>query len=126
MGDSRASALKTSGLDGVATRSLSRSILSGRTAAQASQHRYDAAVCNSDDDLLGFNEYAKGLAEILSTPPIPLTVGIYGQWGEGKTSFACLLRHHLQSVAHEQPLNGSTSRLGSTRLLKLSGATCSH
>lgn len=43
----------------------------------------------TDEDYLGFQPYAEGLAGLLlhsKTQP-PLTIGIYGRWGQGKSSF---------------------------------------
>jgi hypothetical protein len=61
---------------------------------------YDRAVNWPADDLLGIAEYAEDLAGLLLEPGSPLTVGIYGAWGEGKTSFANLIEHY---VMHREP-----------------------
>ena len=39
-------------------------------------------------DLLGFQRYAEVIAEIISAPctNTPLTIGVFGPWGSGKTS----------------------------------------
>ncbi|MEU4426615.1 P-loop NTPase fold protein [Actinoplanes sp. NPDC024001] len=56
----------------------------------------DAPVRKPDDDLLEMDGYAADLAEQLATDPLPFTLGLYGSWGEGKTTFAHLIEHHLR------------------------------
>ncbi|MBN1666012.1 MAG: AAA family ATPase [Anaerolineales bacterium] len=50
-------------------------------------------------DLLNFNRYAKPIAELIRTPETqtPLTIGIYGCWGSGKTTLMELIRSQLPS-----------------------------
>jgi hypothetical protein len=59
---------------------------------------YDAPVEEPANDLLGFAEYARGLSRAILEPPNPQTIGIYGVWGEGKTSFVNLIRHELAAL----------------------------
>ena len=42
----------------------------------------------ADEDQLNFAPYAKTLAEITGDPDTdtPLTIGVFGGWGQGKTS----------------------------------------
>jgi len=47
-------------------------------------------------DCLGFSAYVDALAEIITKPAItPVTVGVFGDWGSGKTSLMRMLRKHL-------------------------------
>lgn len=43
--------------------------------------------CESDGDMLGYDLYSSALADILSEPTMqpPICVGLYAQWGSGKS-----------------------------------------
>ncbi|HLL47040.1 MAG TPA: P-loop NTPase fold protein [Longimicrobiaceae bacterium] len=58
----------------------------------------DAPVRDPDDDLLGTAPYARTLAEFIYTIEPPFTVGIYGEWGSGKTSFVNFVEHFLRQA----------------------------
>ncbi|HEX6097889.1 MAG TPA: P-loop NTPase fold protein [Thermoanaerobaculia bacterium] len=50
------------------------------------------------DDCLGFSSYVESLADVCLEPEIaPLTVGIFGSWGSGKTSLMQMLRAHIDA-----------------------------
>ncbi len=52
------------------------------------------------DDCLGFSSYVESLADVcLEADIAPLTVGIFGSWGSGKTSLMKMLRQRID----EQP-----------------------
>ncbi|MBF9132738.1 hypothetical protein I0C86_27835 [Plantactinospora sp. S1510] len=55
----------------------------------------DLPVLEPNDDLLEMKGHADDLAARLAEDPLPFTLGIYGAWGEGKTTFAHLVKHHL-------------------------------
>jgi KAP family P-loop domain len=55
------------------------------------------------DDCLGFSSYVESLAEVCLEPEIaPLTVGIFGSWGSGKTSLMQMLRAHIDACAAKE------------------------
>lgn len=56
----------------------------------------EAPLDHPDQDLLAVAPHAQMLAEFLGTAELPFTVGIYGAWGSGKTTFANLLVHYLR------------------------------
>jgi hypothetical protein len=76
---------------------------SARAVAPHDGHPYDAPVEQPEHDLLGFVEYARGLCRVILERPKPLTIGVYGIWGEGKTSFVYLIRHALNALFNERP-----------------------
>ena len=53
-----------------------------------------------ETDLLGYEPFARTLAEFLSASelPTPYCVGIYGSWGTGKSSFMAMMRRHLSEA----------------------------
>lgn len=59
----------------------------------------EAAIQLEDEDLLNFYPYAKKIKEVIqgySSNPQPLTIGIYGKWGSGKTSMLNLVERHIE------------------------------
>ena len=56
----------------------------------------EAPLEHPDQDLLAVAPHAQMLAEFLGRAELPFTVGIYGAWGSGKTTFANLLVHYLR------------------------------
>ena len=57
----------------------------------------DEPICSTDKDEFGYTAYADILAERISKAPTPITVGIFGAWGSGKTSLMNLLKKALES-----------------------------
>jgi hypothetical protein len=53
---------------------------------------------HADQDLLGVATHAKKLATLIARAALPLTVGIYGPWGAGKTSFANIVVDELAKL----------------------------
>ena len=52
----------------------------------------------ADEDRLGVARHAHKLAEMLEDVELPFTIGIYGPWGAGKTSFANFLVDDLTKL----------------------------
>jgi predicted KAP-like P-loop ATPase len=52
---------------------------------------FDAPINNPDDDLFGMASYAEKLSYFIDSVEPPFTIGIYGQWGDGKSSFVNLV-----------------------------------
>ena len=55
----------------------------------------DQDIMYPSDDLFDMSIYAEKLSIYLETVITPFTVGVYGKWGEGKTSFVNLLKYYL-------------------------------
>ncbi len=62
----------------------------------------DRPIERPDEDLLGRSPFAKNIADqILHTPDKgSLRIGIYGGWGEGKTSILRLIANELEKNGH--------------------------
>lgn len=60
------------------------------------------------DDCLGFSSYVESLADVCLEPEIaPLTVGIFGSWGSGKTSLMRMLRAHIEARTPKDGADGN-------------------
>lgn len=57
----------------------------------------DEPIDTISDDKLNYNKYSMGLAKFVSECETPLTIGLQGQWGTGKTSLMKLLKSELQN-----------------------------
>lgn len=51
----------------------------------------------ADQDRLNFEDFAPALHDILRDAQTPLTVGVFGPWGSGKTSLMRMLRNKLDA-----------------------------
>lgn len=61
----------------------------------------EEAISGKDlsEDFFNFNVYANKIKELIqknSNNPNPLVIGIYGKWGEGKSSFTNLIRDKIE------------------------------
>lgn len=59
----------------------------------------DKPINNTDDDALNFSPYADKIKKIIQgygNQTDPLVIGIYGKWGEGKTSLLNLLKKQIE------------------------------
>lgn len=53
---------------------------------------------DTERDCLGYQSYVHVLAELCTHPDLaPLTLGIFGSWGSGKTSLMRMLRTHIEA-----------------------------
>ena len=57
----------------------------------------DREIQKSADDKLNFSQYSRVLSDIARSADTPLTVGVFGPWGSGKTSLMRLVEQDLQT-----------------------------
>jgi formylglycine-generating enzyme required for sulfatase activity len=50
------------------------------------------------DDMLGFDVYKPALMDIIQNAETPLTVGVFGTWGSGKTSLLRMLEKEIREM----------------------------
>ncbi len=57
------------------------------------------------EDKLGFAPYAKTISQIILDDNVetPLTIGIFGSWGSGKTTLMRMVEHQIQEAALQTP-----------------------
>jgi len=55
----------------------------------------DQAKLSSQEDLLEIEKYTKGLIKFIDNSATPITIGIQGEWGSGKTSLLNTIREEL-------------------------------
>ncbi|HEV7587256.1 MAG TPA: P-loop NTPase fold protein [Longimicrobium sp.] len=60
----------------------------------------DQPLNDPEQDLLGVASHAAVMARLVRTVPTPFTIGIYGEWGTGKTTFVRFVEHYLE---HDRP-----------------------
>lgn len=64
----------------------------------------DAAIIRKEDDLLNYYPYAEKIQKVIqgyANNPEPLTIGIYGKWGAGKSSLLNLIERHIE-IFHKE------------------------
>lgn len=62
-------------------------------------------INNHDEDLFNFKHYSdkvKRIIQLNSSNNEPLTIGIYGKWGEGKTSFLNLIKYNIEHFEKDE------------------------
>jgi predicted KAP-like P-loop ATPase len=67
----------------------------------SNHHISDTPINNPDNDLLGMKSHAEMLGKFISEITPPFIIGVYGQWGEGKTSYVDLTRYYLERVKNK-------------------------
>jgi hypothetical protein len=62
----------------------------------------------ADEDQLNFAPYAQTLAEVIAdgSTQTPLTIGVFGSWGSGKTSLMAMIKRRLDALRREGRRSG--------------------
>jgi formylglycine-generating enzyme required for sulfatase activity len=68
----------------------------------------DRAISDASEDRFGFRDYASVLTDRTLEARTPLTIGIFGRWGSGKTSLMKLMESELKRRAAEEYLDLKT------------------
>jgi hypothetical protein len=80
--------------------SLMAGIQSARSSSSSHINQAEMTELVTDsftfEDRLGYRNYVQALGEVIRTVNTPLTVGVFGPWGSGKTTFMKLLQNHLE------------------------------
>jgi hypothetical protein len=69
--------------------------MSPDAGAATDERTSDQPLAHPDQDLLGVASHAAELARLVSSTPTPFTIGVYGEWGAGKTTFVRFVEHYL-------------------------------
>ncbi len=64
------------------------------------KHPADLPVTETGEDWLGFGQYVEGLTSLIEETQTPFMLGVYGDWGVGKTSLMRLLQQSLEKKKH--------------------------
>lgn len=59
-----------------------------------------AELGNARTDALGFAAYARAIARVIAGTRVPLTIGIFGEWGTGKTSLMRMIERDVREASH--------------------------
>ena len=62
----------------------------------------DQPIKGGDHDALGLNEYANALSAFILSAETPITIGIQGDWGSGKSSMMYLIEQKIQAESQNQ------------------------
>ena len=71
----------------------------------------DQPIISLTDDQLGFAKYAYILADFVAHCDTPMTVGIHGEWGSGKSSLANMIWHFLRERKADWDQNDDLQRI---------------
>jgi hypothetical protein len=73
--------------------------LTDRQPTEAPDYRPDRPIENVRDDMLDFREEARATAELICLQQSgPLAIGLFGDWGSGKSSFLRLLQFEIDEL----------------------------
>jgi putative protein kinase ArgK-like GTPase of G3E family len=71
-----------------------------------------------EDDILETKRYAESLKDTILNAPTPFNIGLYGEWGSGKSSIIKTAQAQLESNK-DQKLNLSFMMLGNMQMILL-------
>ena len=72
--------------------------MSNSNSSSQDDHSWtDREISTKEDDRFGFQDYAEVLAGRILEAGTPLTIGLFGSWGSGKTSLMRLIDAELMT-----------------------------
>jgi hypothetical protein len=84
------------------TRLVRRTAVPSRPAVaaglQSTALNRDASPRLRDEDDFGHDDYARAAAQVLTSAPAPFTLGIFGDWGIGKTAIIGAVGDHVREA----------------------------
>jgi len=69
----------------------------------------DQPIKDSNSDLLDAEKYATALSKFVMESDTPLTIGMQGEWGTGKTSLMYMLKEKIENMSEEENYAIATS-----------------
>ena len=56
----------------------------------------DSPISKLEEDFLNIEKYSKSLSRFIQSSDTPITIGLQGEWGTGKTSLMSLILKNKQ------------------------------
>ena len=82
----------------------------------------DQPIRNVKSDLLESEKYANALSSFILESDTPLTIGMQGEWGTGKTSLMYMIKEKLEGFAQEEDYAIATSWVNTWEYSMFKGA----
>ena len=82
----------------------------------------DQPIRNVKSDLLESEKYANALSSFILESDTPLTIGMQGEWGTGKTSLMYMIKEKLDGFAQEEDYAIATSWVNTWEYSMFKGA----
>jgi len=100
-----------SGDDGPTTEEYSDSVLAGGYLTDLVNPEEKIPA---DRDLLGINTYVSMLASVIANKdtPLPLSIGLFGEWGSGKSFFMGRLRQQIDELSSQDGYLARIEQIG--------------
>ena len=82
----------------------------------------DQPIRNVKSDLLESEKYANALSSFILESDTPLTIGMQGEWGTGKTSLMYMIKEKLEGFAQQEDYAIATSWVNTWEYSMFKGA----
>ena len=64
----------------------------------------DKPIAKLEQDSLNIQKYSNSLSKFIKNSDTPITIGLQGEWGTGKTSLMSLLLENFNNSGEEEKL----------------------